>query len=183
MNGLHEPNLILKDNDIKYKIRLSLENTVNLLRQIRLDAEFLYSVGIMDYSLLVGVHNTEYEVKDEKDSSLTPRLTRAATRADLYNKARRESSALANSHSDDSDKGAGTEKKQEIEIPKVVKEGPSTTTGARDSTDTVELSEMGESDIALAQKLEVFKVVGPDSYFIGIIDFQQKWNFGKKVSD
>lgn len=24
-------------------------------------------------------------------------------------------------------------------------------------------------------------MVGPDSYFVGIIDFQQKWNFSKKL--
>ncbi len=188
VNGIHEPNLILKDNDIKYKIRLSLENTVNLLRQIRLDADFLYSLGIMDYSLLVGVHNTEYEVKDDKDS-FTPRLTRAATRADILGKVRRESLIQPNSPSEDipdatsssmsplTVKIAGEEKKStEIEIGKV---SPKETT--RDSADTVELSEIPENDIVLAQKLEVFKVVGPDSYFIGIIDFQQKWNFSKKV--
>jgi hypothetical protein len=38
-----------------------------------------------------------------------------------------------------------------------------------------------DSTAGLAQRLEVYKVVGPDAYFIGIIDFQQKWNFGKKV--
>eukprot|EP00599_Poterioochromonas_sp_BG-1_P003773 CAMPEP_0173153928 /NCGR_PEP_ID=MMETSP1105-20130129/13163_1 /TAXON_ID=2985 /ORGANISM="Ochromonas sp., Strain BG-1" /LENGTH=797 /DNA_ID=CAMNT_0014069979 /DNA_START=811 /DNA_END=3207 /DNA_ORIENTATION=+ len=188
VNGIHEPNLILKDNDIKYKIRLSLENTVNLLRQIRLDAELLYSLGIMDYSLLVGVHNTEYEVKDDKDS-FTPRLTRAATRADILGKVRRESLIQPNSPSEDiaeatsssmsplTVKIGGEEKKStEIEFGKV---SPKETT--RDSADTVELSEIPENDIVLAQKLEVFKVVGPDSYFIGIIDFQQKWNFSKKM--
>jgi hypothetical protein len=63
VNGEHEPNIILKDNDIKYKIRLPPETTAHLLTRIRSDAEFLYSLGIMDYSLLVGVHNTEYSVR------------------------------------------------------------------------------------------------------------------------
>jgi hypothetical protein len=26
-------------------------------------------------------------------------------------------------------------------------------------------------------------VVGPDAYFMGIIDFQQKWTISKRVSD
>ena len=72
--------MILKDNDIKYKIRLPLDTTVQLLKQIRSDAEFLYSLGIMDYSLLVGVHNTEYEVKeDTTNGNGMPRLVRAST--------------------------------------------------------------------------------------------------------
>ena len=52
VSGEHEPNVILKDNDIKYKIRLPRHTTENLLTQIRSDADFLYSIGVMDYSLL-----------------------------------------------------------------------------------------------------------------------------------
>lgn len=52
VSGEHEPNVILKDNDIKYKIRLPRHTTESLLTQIRADADFLYSIGVMDYSLL-----------------------------------------------------------------------------------------------------------------------------------
>lgn len=52
VSGEHEPSVILKDNDIKYKIRLPRHTTENLLHQIRADADFLLSIGVMDYSLL-----------------------------------------------------------------------------------------------------------------------------------
>jgi hypothetical protein len=52
VNGIHEPNVVLKDNDLKYKIRLSAETARDLLRQLTLDVEFLYSIRVMDYSLL-----------------------------------------------------------------------------------------------------------------------------------
>jgi hypothetical protein len=52
VSGEHEPSVILKDNDIKYKIRLPRLTTENLLNQIRADADFLLSIGVMDYSLL-----------------------------------------------------------------------------------------------------------------------------------
>jgi hypothetical protein len=29
---------------------------------------------------------------------------------------------------------------------------------------------------------QVYRVVGPDAYFMGIIDFQQKWTITKRVS-
>ena len=29
---------------------------------------------------------------------------------------------------------------------------------------------------------QVYRVVGPDAYFMGIIDFQQKWTIAKRVS-
>lgn len=62
--GHHEPNVILKDNDLKHKIRLPTDVARKLLSQLKKDAEFLCSIGIMDYSLLVGVHTTEYAVED-----------------------------------------------------------------------------------------------------------------------
>ena len=44
--------MVLKDNDLKYKIRLSAETARDLLQQLTLDVEFLYSIGVMGYSLL-----------------------------------------------------------------------------------------------------------------------------------
>ena len=52
VSGEHEPNVILKDNDIKYKIRLPRNTTESLIGQIRSDVDFLFSIGVMDYSLL-----------------------------------------------------------------------------------------------------------------------------------
>ena len=53
---------------MKHKIRLPSEVSKKILAQLRKDADFLCEIGIMDYSLLVGVHNTEYAVDDEDES-------------------------------------------------------------------------------------------------------------------
>lgn len=50
--GLHEPNVILKDNDLKHKIRLPGATARFLLSQLEKDSELLCSFGVMDYSLL-----------------------------------------------------------------------------------------------------------------------------------
>ena len=42
----------MKDNDLKYKIRLPKEQAQRLLRQLTNDADFLHRIGVMDYSLL-----------------------------------------------------------------------------------------------------------------------------------
>jgi hypothetical protein len=52
VSGRHEPNVIMKDNDLKYKIKLPKQVSREVLVQIEWDAQFLYSLGIMDYSLL-----------------------------------------------------------------------------------------------------------------------------------
>jgi hypothetical protein len=52
VSRIHEPNVIMKDNDLKYKIRLPRSLSKEFIVQIENDANFLYGVGVMDYSLL-----------------------------------------------------------------------------------------------------------------------------------
>ena len=60
--GSHEPNSVLKDNDLTSKVRLDADSSEELFSQLKMDANFLARLGIMDYSLLLGVHNIEYVV-------------------------------------------------------------------------------------------------------------------------
>jgi hypothetical protein len=153
---VHEPNLILKDNDIKYKIRLSLDDTMTLLRQIRLDAEFLYSLGIMDYSLLVGVHNTEYEVRDDVSNPNSTMITTggisiSAAGSMSYHprltKVKSERSVTAAQNANNSAANALTSALQEGEaaLSKIAEEV------SRMSDEELN----GEAGLALAQKLDV----------------------------
>ena len=52
VNGIHEPNLILKDNDLKHKIRMPYATAIEVFQQLQMDADFLHGIGVMDYSLL-----------------------------------------------------------------------------------------------------------------------------------
>ena len=61
MSGEHEPSVILKDNDLKYKIRLPRPDARDLLKQLENDADFLLSIGVMDYSLLSTIQATEVD--------------------------------------------------------------------------------------------------------------------------
>lgn len=65
--GRHEPNVILKDNDLTAKVRLDPKVAEDLYDQLVKDANFLSRLGIMDYSLLLGVHNVEYMVNPDQD--------------------------------------------------------------------------------------------------------------------
>ena len=44
--------MVMKDNDLKYKIRLSGNTVKEIYSQLQSDANFLFSIGVMDYSLL-----------------------------------------------------------------------------------------------------------------------------------
>jgi hypothetical protein len=38
-----------------------------------------------------------------------------------------------------------------------------------------------KSNISSARPLQVTQVIGPEVYFMGIIDYQQQWTIGKQV--
>lgn len=60
--GPHDPNIILKDNDMVNKIRLKPEDAYNLIDILLKDSDALCAMGITDYSMLVGVKNFVYDL-------------------------------------------------------------------------------------------------------------------------
>ena len=63
--GGHEPNLILKDNDLTTKIRMRPEEAFQVIDIIHKDSDALCEMGITDYSLLIGIRNLSYDVEPE----------------------------------------------------------------------------------------------------------------------
>jgi hypothetical protein len=52
-HGRHEPNIVLKDNDLKQKLRIPSNLASLLIEQLDKDAKMLCDVlHVMDYSLL-----------------------------------------------------------------------------------------------------------------------------------
>jgi 1-phosphatidylinositol-4-phosphate 5-kinase len=64
--GVHEANIILKDNDLITKIRMHPESAFETIDILNKDSDALCKMGITDYSMLVGVRNLQYEVNPEK---------------------------------------------------------------------------------------------------------------------
>ena len=57
------------------------------------------------------------------------------------------------------------------------------TTGLRKTSDAADLGSMGSisGSGTFSARHHVSKIVGPEAYYIGIVDFQQEWDFSKKV--
>lgn len=134
--GKHEPNVILKDNDLKFKNKMYLSdlNSAHFLDQLGKDTEFLCSLGVMDYSLLVGVHTTHFYVNQKEESE---------------------------------DHGCGGSDNDPC--------GRTISSDRRSSS--VEVKEQRRSN----GRFQATRVVGPEAYYMGIVDFQQQYDFEKKV--
>eukprot|EP01038_Epipyxis_sp_PR26KG_P014854 gene14854-19964_t len=196
VNGEHVPNIVLKDNDLKNKIRLPVNVAGNLMQQITLDANFLFQLGIMDYSLLIGVHNTEYVVEagtnNLRRSSNAPPYSQASPQPTVATNRTPFSTSKSNDENDVDDDLLNNKSRvsrpsvgDKSEIPmnsvtsitELMRGEPKASEIFVDSIQTGYVDE----DAASTRKMEVYRVLGPDSYFVGIIDFQQKWNWAKKL--
>lgn len=51
---------VFKDNDLKFKVHLQDGVRKQFLDQVEIDTKFMESQNIMDYSLLLGIHNTRH---------------------------------------------------------------------------------------------------------------------------
>eukprot|EP01033_Poteriospumella_lacustris_P004167 gene4167-2968_t len=60
--GGHEANVVLKDNDLRTKISLPPDEAARVLNILKRDSELLRKLGVIDYSLLIGVKKWKFGV-------------------------------------------------------------------------------------------------------------------------
>lgn len=80
-SGKNKSAPLYKDSDLHNKISLPKGKHKNLLKQITRDTSFLRDLGLMDYSLLIGVIRRRFEVVDNSVARQTDELGRDANGA------------------------------------------------------------------------------------------------------
>lgn len=164
-------NPTLKDNDFakdNAKLQIGDEVKKYLLQRIKDDVEFLTSLNIMDYSLLVGIHDIDQaEAGDDVDDFL------GAIDSN-------EDSDIESPREADSD-SPGEGETSFSETPPTTP--PADVNGARErntSYGSADLEDGEEDDLT-----EKFQSVGEtkrELYFLGIIDVLTFYNAGKKAA-
>jgi 1-phosphatidylinositol-4-phosphate 5-kinase len=94
--GLHEANVVFKDNDLTTKVRLKPDDAYNVLEALQKDSDALCKMGIMDYSLLIGVKTHQYEVEN-----LHSNLSVKSTLSNVHNSIKSRHSYRYSSHGED----------------------------------------------------------------------------------
>jgi 1-phosphatidylinositol-4-phosphate 5-kinase len=176
-----QPNVVLKDNDLNEKIRLEASDADKTVEQLVADSELLSSLGIMDYSLIMGVCNTEYEIQDHQLSTRWPK--NATRRASSQGpNAGRQSIAPKIKKRESATKGGA---RQSSNLSSSDRESTINSTGddeERSQSQYNNDSGRGESESLLESDfmMRSRSVVGPEFVFMGMIDMLQEWTWNKR---
>ena len=174
----HEPSRLFLDNDLTRKVVLEAQLAEKVKRQLTRDSLFLESQGLMDYSLLLGVHSRRCLITHDSLVMGSRSLNR--------------SPASVNDASASTDQGAFSNLKR-IHSSTSATSSPSTKTA--DSSE--EISSIATPLLTSAlhkhasrqsrfcrfgnQMLKAAWIAGPSLYWVSIIDYLQSWTLKKKL--
>ncbi|TYZ65088.1 hypothetical protein PybrP1_006005 [[Pythium] brassicae (nom. inval.)] len=168
--GPHEPNVVLKDNDLRTRMRIGREAGRELYEQLREDSLFLCRHGIMDYSLLLGVGDTEFMVDQHTATSRRNTVTSVGAADDATN----ESFMSTASSSGDDPNPVGNPV------------GGSADNAAAAGPQALARDARGRSDPTAAPRAHKTlrrskRIFGPGYYYVGVIDILQTWTLQKRL--
>ena len=169
-SGGHEPAVTMQDNDLTTKVRLQQGKTHELIEQLRNDSDFLCSQGIMDYSLLLGVHHVECAIEEDLDLRTSVVGLRSASTLT----ARNASSTSTMLHSASGPLVANSDASSHAQMS-------NNDSGSMDSPRRIQsnFASIGEEIEAVGVRAR--SVVGPGYYYLGIIDVLQAWTWRKRL--
>jgi len=148
------PNSVGKDLNISQPLALTKGVAEKLGAQLAEDAQFLARANIMDYSLLVGVHNSKFDVR--KTTAFRQSIHHAEEGGMLGQSASKRLLVVDRTNS--------------------ARESESDSDGLPRGRSNTKLLEK-----ALHQGFAVQKVEGPSIYFMGVIDILQDYNWHKRL--
>lgn len=190
--GLHEPNVVLKDNDLRTRMRIGTVEGVRLFKQLQDDSLFLCDLGIMDYSLLLGVMDIEFVV-DQPIKSLENSVISERTAGNTATN--QASLPVSDNMSNDSFiSGFSSSTSSSTTIQNVVGKtstlrqhlgiAPSVHSLFHQSENPLNMSRSSPTGCEPQPKRSMRKstrVFGPGYYYVGIIDILQTWTVQKRL--
>lgn len=155
--GSHEASITLKDNDMINKIRLFPDDAFEVIETLMSDSDALCDMGIMDYSLLVGITNMHFNIEDMRQSIDRTMSNNALAAVENSNRLIDEN-AVTNT-----------------QLPSILSKGKV----AFQPTPS-EVAESYCSDRSMTG-YPARTVIAPNTYYFGMIDTLQTWSFQKKL--
>ncbi|KAG7402041.1 phosphatidylinositol-4-phosphate 5-kinase-like protein 1 [Phytophthora boehmeriae] len=171
----HYPDITLRDNDLKKRLKLEPRTATMLLKQLTRDSNFLASAGIMDYSLLIGTHYSHFTITTEYKRGLSRRKSVELTaHCEDDHQQRRDTEFLYNLGGDQ----------------RLINEDDAVSDGTRVSESSGTYAEHScdpspkQSDRTVYPQSHAYhahQVSGPSKYYFGLVDILQEWTVAKRV--
>ncbi|EGZ30717.1 hypothetical protein PHYSODRAFT_284648 [Phytophthora sojae] len=175
----HYPDITLRDNDLKKRLKLDTDTATKLVKQLTRDSNYLASAGIMDYSLLIGTHYSHFTITTEYKRGISRRKSVELTAfcADSHElKTDAEFlPTLVGTHrspSEDDVLSEGTRASESSEV----------SFGGRLSD--VSQGSVGPPERAVYPQSHAYhahQVSGPSKYYFGLVDILQEWTVSKRL--
>lgn len=169
--GSHEAIITLKDNDMINKIRLYPGDAYHIIDTLLSDSDALCEMGLMDYSLLVGVKHACYDVDMFKPKTFQENSSNGNNRtileeiessaAPFTNRNSQTPALKRDSINSSSDRGSNS--------------------GSHQTANFQALS--SAANITALQQQAAYParaVIAPKEYYFGVIDILQTWSLSKK---
>jgi 1-phosphatidylinositol-4-phosphate 5-kinase len=174
----HYPDITLRDNDLKKRLKLDSELALKLVKQLTRDSNYLASAGIMDYSLLIGTHYSHFTITTEYRRGISRRKSVELTAycADTHDQ-RSDVEFLPNLY----------EIRRSTSEDDVVSEGTRPSESSDLSYDR-RLSDLSQgtapSEPVVYPQSHAYhanQVSGPSKYYFGLVDILQEWTVAKQI--
>jgi 1-phosphatidylinositol-4-phosphate 5-kinase len=174
----HHPDIILRDNDLKKRLKLDPDTAVGLVKQLIRDTNFLASMGVMDYSLLIGAHYSSFTI----GSKIKNQKASASELASVHHDSHfisTEGTAMPQNDAHKSQNELYSDENSEFlhilcEDVGAHEPSPPQKAGVIASASQTESTEHHHRYLA-------HQVAGPSAYYFGLIDILQKWTIAKQV--
>ncbi len=183
VGGHHEPKVTMKDNDLKFKLRLPKDLGNNIIMQSRRDADFLRDIGIMDYSLLVGVNRAEFDTGTASKGG--DKVAFVDDESIKFAEIERSSVVASDGMSENDEDDSASTKDNASELDSI--SNVSTQVGVIGKVTMSNASEKSKDitshyeNVGFSSVMEVTKVIGPRAYIMGVVDFLQEWTLQKQA--
>lgn len=178
----HYPDITLRDNDLKKRLKLDPGTAAKLLKQLTRDSNFLASMGIMDYSLLIGTHYSHFKITTKHrvvtvtvtpaTRNVVPELERESLSADdkeFVHVLVQQQPPLTGGKDGDG------------EVEEVIGEPEEHPQQQQQNQSQQQQHELRKDSHSQSHCYRAHQVSGPSAYYFGLVDILQQWTLGKQA--
>eukprot|EP01033_Poteriospumella_lacustris_P005505 gene5506-3924_t len=173
---------LYQDNDLQHPIVLEADTSALLAETIRRDIVFLRDLNFMDYSLLIGVRRERFRVLSREGQDAADHGGAASVSSTAPSSSERPSDVVAITRASSTAVAPGGRTGPiDISVAPIVHADHRGSHAASEKDAWRQQSVCGGVDGDFSAGLKAVVVEGPGTYYVGVIDILQQWDWNKRI--